>query len=123
MSASSKRDYYMSTISVIQGQRKLIEDLLYSIDVRLEELENTLAHDMEEAALCKQNSLIDFTWQDGYDYRMWEEERDIFEEENDKIIYDTLLKDKVKYCTCDTCWDVKDPCEDARPDQYEHRMD
>jgi hypothetical protein len=120
---STDRDYFMSTISVLQYQRLMLQSFADDMCIRLDELENQIAMQFEQKEDETLDIIADDAWQSGYDYRMWEEERDIFEEENDKIIYDTLLKDKVKYCTCDTCWDVKDPCEDARPDQYEHRMD
>jgi len=121
MSASAKRDYYVSTLAVLHSQRRSIARILEDMSLRLAELEDDLIHDMDDAAVCKQDNLVEYAWNEGYDYANFEQNKVIWsDDEEDEIVYDSARK---KYCMCNTCWDVNDPCEDARPDQYEHRMD
>ena len=127
---SYNRDYYMSTLSVIQEQRRLIVSLCDDMNMRLEELEEdfimmfdqdedaSFATHLEEtwgAMLLQQDALndkvvdgpeldtmIQNAWQAGYDYSIWE---------GSKIV----TKPK-KYCTCDACWDDKSDTPDYRMD-------
>lgn len=108
---STDRDYFMSVISVLQYQRLMIQSFADDMCIRLDELEGQIAMQFEQQEDEDLDFMVDDAWQAGYDYKMWEE---------DKVIYDSNRK---KYCTCNTCWDVNDPCEDAHPDQYQHRMD
>jgi hypothetical protein len=68
-------------------------------------IEEELIHDMDDSATCKQDNLVEYAWNEGYEYANFEQ---------DKIIYDSARKQKE--CMCDDCWGVKS-------DAYEHRMD
>lgn len=92
---STDRDYFMSTISVLQYQRLLIQSIADDLCIRLDELEHQIAMQFEQKEDEDLDFIVDDAWQAGYDYKMWEE---------DKIVYDSGRK-----CKCD--------------DEYEHRMD
>lgn len=101
---STDRDYYMSTISVLQYQRLIIQSIADDMCMRLDELEDQIVTMFDHTEDDNIDLMIDDAWQSGYDYRMWDE---------DKVIYDSSRK---KECMCDDCWGVKN-------DEYEHRMD
>ena len=101
---STDRDFYMSTISVLQSQRRMIQSIADDMCMRLDELEGSIAMQYDQSEDWETEELLDSAWQSGYDYKMWEE---------DKVIYDSNRK---KECMCDACWDVPS-------DKYEHRMD
>jgi len=116
MSASAKRDYYVSTLAVLHSQRRSIARILEDMSLRLSELEDDLIHDMDAAAVCKQDNLVEYAWNEGYEYANFEQNKIIWDdEENDDIIYDSA-RNKQRECMCDDCWGVKN-------DEYEHRMD
>jgi hypothetical protein len=98
------RDFYMSTISVLQEQRRIIQSIADDMCMRLDELQDVLATEADQEEDRNYDTLLNDCWQSGYDYRLWEE---------DKVIYDSSRK---KECMCDSCWDVP-------ADKYEHRMD
>jgi hypothetical protein len=106
MSASSSRDYYVSTLAVLHSQRRSIARILEDMSLRLAELEEELIHDMDDSATCKQDNLVEYAWNEGYEYANFEQ---------DKIVYDSA-RNKQPQCMCDDCWGVKS-------DSYEHRMD
>jgi len=98
---STDRDYYMSTISVLQEQRRMIQSISDDMCMRLEEIEGMLAMQFDQKEDETFDLMIDDAWQSGYDYRMWSDDNVIPRE---------------KECMCDSCWDVPS-------DKYEHRMD
>jgi hypothetical protein len=98
------RDYYVSTISVLQEQRRLIQSIADDMNMRLDELQEmyVMAADQEEDR--NYDDLLHESWESGHAYAMWEE---------DKVVYDSSRK---KECMCDACWNFP-------TDKYEHRMD
>jgi hypothetical protein len=98
---STDRDYYMSTISVLQSQRRMIQSISDDMCMRLEEMEGMLAMQFDQKEDETFDLMIDDAWQSGYDYRMWSD---------DKVV------PREKECMCDSCWGVPS-------DKYEHRMD
>jgi hypothetical protein len=116
MSANSSRDYYVSTLAVLHSQRRSIARILEDMSLRLAELEDELIHDMDDSDTCKQDNLVEYAWNEGYEYANFEHNKIIWnDEENDDIIYDSA-RNKKPECMCDECWGVKS-------DAYEHRMD
>ena len=116
---STDRDFYMSTISVLQSQRRMIQSIADDMCMRLDELEGSIAMQYDQLEDHATDSMLDSAWQSGYDYNKLQEEEAMLDYEEDTILYDTL-RNKMKYCTCDDCWDVKYP---EMSDKYEHRMD
>lgn len=98
---STDRDYFMSTLAVLQGQRIVIARILQDMELRIEEMEDHIAMMYDQQEDESIDLMIDDAWQSGYDYRMWDENKVIPRE---------------KECMCDDCWGVKN-------DEYEHRMD
>ena len=98
---SFNRDYYVSCISVLHEQRKMIFTLADDMAMRLDELEYRLlaAADQEED-IDHENELQE-AWESGYYYH---------ESKNE-----VEKKHKPKLCMCDDCW------SDA--DSYQHRVD
>jgi len=101
---STDRDYFMSTLAVLQNQRRMIQSISDDMYMRIEEMEDMIAMQFDQKEDESIDLMIDDAWQSGYDYRLWDE---------DKIVYDSSRK---KECTCDDCWGVSS-------DDYEHRMD
>jgi hypothetical protein len=101
---STDRDYFMSSLAVLQSQRRMIQSISDDMYMRLEEMEDMIAMMYDQQEDNNFDLMVDDAWQSGYDYKMWEE---------DKVIYDSSRK---KECMCDDCWGVKS-------DEYEHRMD
>jgi|688.fasta_scaffold125272_3 hypothetical protein len=101
---STDRDYFMSTLAVLQSQRLMIQSISDDMSMRIEEMEDMIAMMYDQQEDQNFDLMVDNAWQSGYDYKMWEE---------DKVIYDSNRK---KECMCDACWDVPS-------DKYEHRMD
>ncbi len=101
---STDRDYFMSSLAVLQSQRRMIQSISDDMYMRLEEMEDMIAMMYDQQEDQNFDLMVDDAWQSGYDYKMWEE---------DKVIYDSSRK---KECMCDDCWGVKS-------DEYKHRMD
>jgi hypothetical protein len=66
--------------------------------------------------------LLDSAWQSGYDYNKLQEEAAMLDYEEDAIVYDTL-RNKMKLCVCDDCWDVCNCEERAANRAQDYRMD
>ena len=98
---STDRDYYMSTLAVLQSQRRMIQSISDDMYMRLEEMEGMLAMQFDQKEDEEFDLMTEDAWQSGYDYRVWDE---------NKVI------PRDKECMCDDCWGVKN-------DEYEHRMD
>lgn len=113
---STNRDYFLSTLSVLHSQRHSIIRTLQDMDLRLEELEESLIMMFDQQEENNIDMMLDDAWQAGFDYNKLQEELAMIDYEEDAIIYDTLRK-KVKLCLCDECWGV---CDCGVPD---YRMD
>lgn len=102
------RDFIVSTLSVLQEQRRNVLSILYDMRMRLDELEDQLLFSMDQQEENNNEIIIEDAWLSGRNFAE-------AEWENDEIIYDTSRK---KECMCDDCWGVTKPT-----DFYEHRMD
>lgn len=100
------RDFVVSTLSVLQEQRRKALSAIDDMNLRLDELEDFLYGFMDEVAYAQYEQEYNDAWSSGRDFAE-------AEWENDKIVYDSSRK---KECMCDDCWDVP-------ADKYEHRMD
>ena len=100
------RDFVVSTLSILQEQRRKAMSAIDDMDLRLDELEEFLYSLMDEQDRQDRDQDIQNAWTMGRNFAE-------SEWENDKIIYDSSRK---KECMCDDCWDVP-------ADKYEHRMD
>ena len=108
---STDRDFIMSTLSVLQEQRRNALSILDDMSLRLEELEDQLIFIMDQQESNNYDTLIEDAWLRGV---VWEAKGEA-EWENDEVMYDSTRK---KECMCDDCWGVTKPT-----DFYEHRMD
>jgi hypothetical protein len=100
------RDFIVSTLSVLQEQRRMAMSILDDMSMRIDELEDQLIFSMDQKENNEYDTLIEDAWMSG---RIYAEA----EWENDEVVYDSSRK---KECMCDSCWDVPS-------DKYEHRMD
>jgi hypothetical protein len=95
------RDFIVSTLSVIQEQRRQVISVLDDMNMRIDELEDQLIFSMDQQENDNYDTLIENAWLSGLNYVE-------FELKNDSS--------GKKECMCDSCWDVPS-------DKYEHRMD
>ena len=105
------RDFIVSSLSVLQEQRRLALSILDDMNLRLDELEDQLIFSMDQQEDNNYDALLEDAWLRGV---VSEAEREA-EWENDEVVYDSSRK---KECMCDDCWGVTKPT-----DFYEHRMD
>jgi len=98
------RDYYMSSLSVLQEQRRMIQSIADDMCMRLDELQDVIVMAAEQEEDRSYTDLLTEAWKSGHAHAIWEEDRGV---------YDSKRK---KECMCDSCWDVPS-------DKYEHRMD
>jgi hypothetical protein len=119
---STDRDFYMSTISVLQSQRRMIQSIADDMCMRLDELEGQIAMQYDQSEDWETEELLDSAWQSGYDYNKLQEEAAMLDYEEDAIVYDTL-RNKMKLCMCDECWDVCNCEERAANRAQDYRMD
>jgi hypothetical protein len=101
---SYDRDFYISTVSVLQEQRRLIQSIADDMSMRLDELQDAMIMQADQEEDRNYEDLLTASWESGHAYAMWEE---------DKVVYDSSRK---KECMCDSCWNIP-------VDKYEHRMD
>jgi len=101
---SYDRDFYISTVSVLQEQRRLIQRIADDMSMRLDELQDSMIMQADQEEDRNYEDLLTESWESGHAYAMWEE---------DKNVYDSFRK---KECMCDSCWNIP-------VDKYEHRMD
>ena len=102
------RDFIVSSLSVLQEQRRLALSILDDMNLRLDELEDQLLFGMDQREENYYDTLIENAWLNGRNFAE-------AEWENDEVVYDSSRK---KECMCDDCWGVTKPT-----DFYEHRMD
>jgi hypothetical protein len=102
------RDFIVSTLSVLQEQRRMALSILDDMNLRLDELEDQLIFGMDQQEGNNYDTLIEDAWLSGRNFAE-------AEWENDEVVYDSSRK---KECMCDDCWGVTKPT-----DFYEHRMD
>ena len=105
---STDRDFIVSTLSVLQEQRRNVLSILDDMNLRLDELEDQLLFSMDQQEENNNEIMIEDAWMSGRNFAE-------AEWENDEIIYDSSRK---KECMCDDCWGVTKPT-----DFYKHRMD
>ena len=108
---STDRDFIVSTLSVLQEQRRNVLSILDDMNLRLDELEDQLIFAMDQREENYYDTVIKDAWLRGV---VSEAEREA-EWEDDEVVYDSSRK---KECMCDDCWGVTKPT-----DFYEHRMD
>ena len=101
---SYDREFYISTVSVLQEQRRLIQSIADDMSMRLDELQDAMIMQADQEEDRNYEDLLTESWESGHAYAMWEE---------DKTVYDSSSK---KECMCDSCWNIP-------VDKYEHRMD
>jgi hypothetical protein len=101
---SYDRDFYISTVSVLQEQRRLIQGIADDMSMRLDELQDAMIMQADQEEDRNYEDLLTESWESGHAYAMWEEDKDV---------YDSSRK---KECMCDSCWNIP-------VDKYEHRMD
>jgi len=101
---SYDRDFYISTVSVLQEHRRLIQRIADDMSMRLDELQDAMIMQADQEEDRNYEDLLTESWESGHAYAMWEE---------DKVVYDSSRK---KECMCDSCWNIP-------VDKYEHRMD
>ena len=99
------RDFIVSTLSVLQEQRRMAMSILDDMSMRIDELWDQLIFSMDQKENNEYDTLIEDAWLSGRNFAE-------AEWENDKVVYDSSRK---KECMCDDCWGVSD--------KYEHRMD
>jgi hypothetical protein len=104
------RDYFLNTIAVLQNQKHSILRVLQDMDLRLEELEESLVLMFDQDEQDVIDTMLDDARFEGFESAM---EYMIIPDEEDEIVYDSARK---KQCMCDDCWGVK-------TDEYHHRMD
>ena len=92
------RDYYVSCISVLQEQRKMIFTLADDMAMRLDELDETLLYAYAQKEDKEIDELANNAWESGYAYCKHLAE---------KIVEDESPSPKL--CMCDECWDVDEP--------------
>ena len=105
------RDFIVSTLSVLQEQRRNVLSILDDMNLRLDELEDQLIFSMDQQEDNNYDTLIKDAWLRG----VVSEAESEAEWEKDAVVYDSTRK---KECMCDDCWGVTKPT-----DFYEHRMD
>ena len=105
------RDFIVSSLSVLQEQRRLALSILDDMNLRLDELEDQLIFSMDQQEENNNEIMIEDAWLRGV---VSEAEREA-EWEDDEVMYDSSRN---KECMCDDCWGVTKPT-----DFYEHRMD
>ena len=105
------RDFIVSTLSVLQEQRRNVLSILDDMNLRLDELEDQLIFSMDQQEENNNEIMIEDAWLRGV---VSEAEREA-EWEDDEVVYDSSRK---KECMCDDCWGVTKPT-----DFYKHRMD
>ena len=86
---STDRDYFLSTLSVLHSQRHSIIRTLQDMNMRLEELEESLIMMFNQQEENSIDMMLDDAWQAGFDYTAWNED--------DVVIYDSLRN---KQCKC-----------------------
>ena len=94
---STDRDFYMSTISVLQAQRRMIQSIADDMCMRLDELEGQIAMQYDQSEDWETEEMLDSAWQSGYDYNKLQEDLAMLDFEEDTILYDTLRN---KRCKC-----------------------
>ena len=105
------RDFIVSTLSVLQEQRRNVLSILDDMNLRLDELEDQLIFSMDQQEENNNEIMIEDAWLRGV---VSEAEREA-EWEDDEVVYDSSRK---KECMCDDCWGAT-----KTTDFYEHRMD
>lgn len=93
---SSDRSFIVSTLSVLQEQRRQSMSILDDMNLRLDELEDFLYDYMTDIEYAQYEQEYDDAWISGRNFAQAEQEW-----ENDKIVYDSSRK---KHCMCDACW-------------------
>jgi hypothetical protein len=96
---STDRDYYMSTLAVLQSHRRMIQSIADDMYLRIEEMEDMIAMQFDQKEDETFDLMIDDAWQSGYDYCMWSEGAE-----------------PKKECMCDDCWSDNTGSPDYRMD-------
>jgi hypothetical protein len=109
---STDRDYYMSTLAVLQSQRRMIQSISDDMYIRIEEMEDMIAMQFDQKEDETFDLMIDDAWQSGYDYCMWSEDKVI---PNKKYCTCEGAEPK-KECMCDDCWSDNTGSPDYRMD-------
>jgi hypothetical protein len=113
---STDRDFIVSTLSVLQEQRRQATSILDDMNLRLDELDETLLYAYIQKEDEEIDELMTDSWESGYEYRRHLGEKAAeYEPPSPKL------------CMCDECWDVTNDqgdcdCDDCRcDDEYDDK--
>ena len=105
---STDRDYCVSTIAVLQEQRRVALSILDDMAMRLDELDETLLYAYDQKEDEQIDELMNDSWESGYAYCKHLAEKPVDRESASP-----------KLCMCDECWDV-DESEDRGESKKEY---
>jgi len=103
---TTDRDYCVSTIAVLQEQRRVALSILDDMAMRLDELDETLLYAYDQKEDEQIDELMNDSWESGYAY---------CKHLTDKIVDRESASPKL--CLCDECWDVTNDQGDCDCDE------